>query len=96
MPATAQHPLGNLEWVSSSEAIVRTQAGFRKALAKMNANKEYEVQGYPAEYPSYVSFAAAYNGGGFTLFARCVPLRRKEHQLRKRLEAVQKHMEESW
>lgn len=89
------HQLGNLEKIGEREYIVRTQAGFRKAIKQVK-NSEYgedtaSTEGYPKVYPSYVRFSRVYNGGGYTLFASCSTLDQVESMLTRLLALISKH-----
>ena len=86
----------NLEWLSFSEAIVRTQAGFKKAV------KEYEDKGcgewmghnYPTTYPSVVTFSEYYSGyHGIGLVSEHVNsyLERYEKEAREKIEILKRH-----
>lgn len=87
--------LDNLEWISSCECIVRTQAGFRKALKTyIKDDPHAQHSGYPESYPSHVTFSSYYNGGGHPVVATCVKLSKYKEHLEKRLAFVVKHLGE--
>lgn len=69
--------LPNMHRVSSGVYIVRTQAGFRKALktylGEDNKEQRKDLVGYPSSYPSMVFFYMDYRGYHYPV-ARCVPL----------------------
>lgn len=45
--------------------IVRTQAGFKKAVKDFSEGDKYEVRGYPICYPSFVTLYLGYTGATF-------------------------------
>lgn len=54
--------------------VVRTQAGFKKALKRYKKDKSTsEHFGYPTSYPSLVVFSVGYQGYHYTE-ARCFPI----------------------
>jgi hypothetical protein len=67
----------NFHRVAPGVYIVRTQAGFRKALKKFlgesYAEMKSDLVGYPKEYPSMVFFSNGYKGYFFPV-AKCIPL----------------------
>jgi hypothetical protein len=66
----------NMEVLGKSFYVVRTQAGFRKALKHFRGDdlaSESELRGYPTVYPSVVAFAYQYTGNIYVQ-ARCLPL----------------------
>jgi hypothetical protein len=86
-------PLGNIEWINEHECIVRTQAGFRKALKQFMVDDPHaQHSGYPTSYPSHVSFSTYYSGGGHPVIANCVKLSKYKQRLEKRLALVAKHL----
>lgn len=71
--------------VGSGIYIVRTQAGFRRAL-KTYLGEDYkgmvkDVYGYPTSYPSIVFFYLDYRGYHYPV-ARCMPLNELRAALR--------------
>ena len=64
---------GNLVRLRNNVYIVRTQAGFRKALKHFNDEMPLYRSGYPKSYPSLVFFSLEY-AGYIKLVATCIPL----------------------
>lgn len=56
------HELPNLERVTADLYVVRTQAGFAKALKEFNEDRGYEAHGYPRSYPALAHFTTDYAG----------------------------------
>lgn len=58
----------NMEYIGQGFYVVRTQAGFRKAIRHFNEGDSdtSEVDGWPTSYPSLVSLSRGYNGTIFT------------------------------
>ena len=71
---------GNLVRLRNNVYIVRTQAGFRKALKYFNDEMPLYRSGYPKSYPSLVFFSLEY-AGYIKLVATCIPLRDLEAAL---------------
>ena len=68
----------NMHRVASGVYIVRTQAGFKRAL-KIYLGESYsemkgDLEGFPKEYPSIVFFSTLYRGCHYPS-ARCIPLK---------------------
>lgn len=71
---------GNLVRLRNNVYLVRTQAGFRKALKHFNDEMPLYRSGYPKSYPSLVLFSLEY-AGYIKLVATCIPLRDLEAAL---------------
>lgn len=56
------HELPNMERVTEDLYIVRTQAGFRKALKEFNGERYEKHFGYPRSYPALAHFTTDYAG----------------------------------
>lgn len=89
-----QEPSDNMVRISQGMYVVRTQAGFRKALKAYRRYHEVEspisdVQGYPKEYPSLVMFGFAYGSEGPRVSARCIAVS-KLHEIVQTEEARKK------
>lgn len=79
MPKPNQTESDNMVRISQGMYVVRTQAGFRKALKAYRRYHEVEspisdVQGYPKEYPSLVMFGFVHHPIGPQVSARCIPI----------------------
>lgn len=81
---------GNLVRLRNNVYIVRTQAGFRKALKHFNDEMPLYRSGYPKSYPSLVFFSLEY-AGYIKLMATCIPLHDLEAALL--VENTRKHSE---
>lgn len=71
---------GNLVRLRNNAYIVRTQAGFRKALKCFSGCVPRYLRGYPKSYPSLVFFSLEYTGY-HALVATCIPLNRLKSAL---------------
>lgn len=71
----------NMTPVGNGFYVVRTQAGFRKAVKQFIADRDHaylrvrDVCGFPKSYPALVSFAVCYRGYDY-IDANCIPLRK--------------------
>lgn len=65
----------NMEYLANGLYIVRTQAGFRKAVRDYYGRnvKGCELKGYPVRYPSLVALSDGYCGYHYVQ-ANCIPL----------------------
>ena len=81
---------GNLVRLRNNVYIVRTQAGFRKALKYFSGCMPRYRRGYPKSYPSLVFFSLEYTGY-YTRVATCIPLRDLQAALL--IENTRKHSE---
>ena len=71
---------GNAVRLRNNVYIVRTQAGFRKAIKCYCDEVPEHRRGYPKSYPFLVFFSLEYTGY-HTLVATCIPLNRLESAL---------------
>jgi hypothetical protein len=60
--ATGEDRPENLKHVGGPFYIVRTQAGFRRALKQFYGRVPSRLEGYPVSYPSLVCFSTGYRG----------------------------------
>lgn len=79
MSKSQQVESDNMVRISQGMYVVRTQAGFRKALKAYRRYHEVEspiseIKGYPKEYPSLVMFGFTYGSVGPQVSARCIPV----------------------
>lgn len=65
----------NMVILSNCKYVVRSQAGFRKAIKHLLKTHEDDtaVEGYPTQYPSVVHFTNEYKGYHYW-YAHCIPL----------------------
>lgn len=64
----------NLIRLGAGMYIVRTQAGFRRALKNFDPERApRDVRGWPTSYPAFVALSDGYEGYHFTR-ARCIPV----------------------
>lgn len=58
----------NMTKIGHSTYVVRTQAGYRKALKDFHKDADpfdKKVQSYPKSYPSLIILSSHYNGGNY-------------------------------
>lgn len=75
----------NMRYLGGNRYLVRTQAGFKKAIKHYDPDKQYwvsESRGftYPLEYPSVVFIGYWYSGGDY-LYTECTPLKEYKQAL---------------
>lgn len=82
--------LENMYYVSHGQYVVRTQAGFKRAVKDFLKAEGYDfkVCGYPEKYPSYVEFTFEYNGT-HQYRAKCTPLSQALERAREKVSRLE-------